>query len=344
MSHFFTIIIPTRKISGILIDETLPAIGNQTFTSFEVIIVSDITGQDDQKLTKKYPWLRILSNGAKNRPGDKRDYAAKQAKGEVLAFIDDDVYPSKEWLFQAHKILQKEPEIAALGGPGTLPEKVSFWERIFDAVLRTWVGSGSYVYRFQPQPKRFVDDYPAMNLMLRKEIFASIGGFDNHHWPGEDSKLLNKFIVKEQKFILYHPDVQVFHHRRNSLSGHLAQHKNYGKTRGKFAAEGDQNSVHLMYVIPAFFTLYLGVLAVLFILKSPYLFTAAIPFFLYCGLLSYVFFETHLRTENLLIALGAILVIPITHVTYGFWFIVGYVREKMTNVTNRQDTKVNNVD
>ncbi len=329
MSLFFTIIIPTRKISDILIEETLPAIEKQTFTSFEVIIVSDVADRREKKLLKKYPWLHLINDGIKNRPGDKRDQAARKAKGEVFAFIDDDVYPSKRWLYHAHQILMEKPEIAALGGPGILPEKVSIWEKIFDAVLRTWVGSGSYVYRFQPQSERFVDDYPAMNLMLRKEIFLSIGGFDNHHWPGEDSKLLNKFIVKKKKFILYHPNVQVFHHRRNSLTGHLAQHKNYGKTRGKFAAEGDRNSAHLMYVIPAVFTLYIAALILLTVLQNPYLIIFAIPFYFYCGLLSYVFFETHLRTENLIIALGAVLVIPITHLTYGFWFIVGYVREKM---------------
>lgn len=329
MSLFFTVIIPTRKISKILIEETLPAIEKQSFTSFEVIIVSDVTGRNEKKLLSTYPWLKILHNGQKNRPGDKRDQAAKKAKGDILAFIDDDVYPSRDWLYHAHQILQKRPEIAALGGPGTLPQHVSLWEKIFDAVLRTWVGSGSYIYRFQSQPERFVDDYPAMNLMLRKEIFLSIGGFDNHHWPGEDSKLLNKFIVKEKKFILYHPDVQVFHHRRDSLSGHLEQHKNYGKTRGRFAAEGDKNSVHLMYVIPAVFTLYIAFLILVATLQTPFLLLFAIPFFFYCGLLSYVFFETHLRTESLIIALGAIFVIPITHLTYGFWFIVGYVREKI---------------
>lgn len=329
MSHYFTIIIPTRKISGFLLDETLPAIEKQSYRSFEVIVVSDVIGHDENKLKQKYPWLTIIHAGQKNRPGDKRDHAAKKAKGSVLAFIDDDVYPSEDWLQHAHNILHEQPEIAALGGPGMLAKHVNLWERIFDAVLRTWVGSGSYVYRFQPQSKRFVDDYPAMNLMLRKEIFESIGGFDNHHWPGEDSKLLNKFIVKEQRFILYHPDVQVYHHRRDTLIGHLAQHKNYGKTRGKFAAEGDQNSVHLMYIVPAVFTLYITCLTVFWIFRMPFVSLLAVPLYLYAGLLAYVFFETYLRSENLIIALGAIIVIPITHLTYGFWFVVGYVREKM---------------
>jgi len=316
-------------VSPLLIKETLPAIEKQSFESFEVIVVSDATGQEEKKLTKEYPWLQIIHDGLKNRPGDKRDQAATKAKGTVLAFIDDDVYPSQDWLQHAHDIFDKKPEIAAVGGPGIIPKNVNFWENIFDAVLRTWVGSGSYVYRFQAQSERFVDDYPAMNLMLRKEIFMSIGGFDNHHWPGEDSKLLNKFVVKKQKFILYHPDVLVFHHRRNNMVGHLAQHKNYGKTRGRFAAEGDRNSTHLMYVIPAIFTLYVTTLIFLWLLKMPFFTLAAIPLYFYCGLLAYVFFETYLRTENLFIALGAVFVIPITHLTYGFWFIVGYVREKL---------------
>lgn len=328
MTPFFSIIIPARNIHKLLIDETLPAINDQSFPSFETIIAVDKRSRHDHRLTGTYDWLRIIQDDQITRPGDKRDAAAAIAKGKILVFIDDDVFPTPHWLAKAHEILQNT-DIAALGGPGILPEKVNLWERIFDAVLKTWVGSGRYVYRFTPQKKRFVDDYPTMNLMIRKNIFDKIGGFDNQHWPGEDSKLLNKFITQEKKFILYHPDVAVYHHRRSNLRGHLEQHKNYGKTRGTFAAHGDQNSTHMMYIIPALFTVYICALILIWIFDAPFMSLIAIGLYLYLGLLSYVFFETYLRTEHLLITIGAVLIIPLTHLTYGFWFIVGYIKEKL---------------
>ncbi len=36
-------------------------------------------------------------------PPLKRDIGAKKAKGEIIAFIDDDAYPRKDWLINAVK-------------------------------------------------------------------------------------------------------------------------------------------------------------------------------------------------------------------------------------------------
>jgi glycosyltransferase involved in cell wall biosynthesis len=312
-----------------IVDDLLPALNTQSFDDFEVFITSDKAEKSDKKLEKNYSWLHIIEAKENKRPGIKRDACVQRSKGDVLVFIDDDVIPPKPWLQNAHDIFEKDASIAALGGPGSLPPHVNYWEHVFDAILTSWLGSGSFTYRFQKERARYVDDFPSMNLMIRKKVFLKAGGFDNGYWPGEDSKLLDKFKQSDGGCIYYHPNTEVYHHRRDALLGHLEQYKNYGRMRGLFAAQGDANSIHFIYIIPSMFILYCLVVIAISFIAPTVLNTALVPLFIYLGLLLYVFLKTSVATESILIGLGATLVIPLTHLNYGIWYIIGYVREKL---------------
>jgi glycosyltransferase involved in cell wall biosynthesis len=330
---FFSIIIPTRDIHHYIVKETLPALAKQTYTHFELIILPHKNGTSDTTLTKQYSWLKILPTHTITKPGDKRDYAVENAKGDIISFIDDDVYPPETWLQKAANLFQERPDIVAAGGPGIIPEQTNIWEKIFDEVLKTSIGSGAYTYRFVKEQQRFVDDYPTMNLMIKKDIFLKLGGFNNQYWPGEDSKLSNALAYTEKKLILYHPDLYVYHHRRTDLLGYLRQHANYGHTRGRFVAQGDKNSTKLMYLVPTLFLLYFLSLIILhevssiLLIHPNILLLSLIPITCYIGGLSYVFFYSLLNTKNILIASGAFITIVLTHFTYGIYFIIGFLKD-----------------
>ena len=68
-----------------------------------------------------------------------------------------------------------------------------FSEKIFDSILTSKFGSGSFTYRFQKEKTRCVDDYPLMNFIIRKDMYEKFGGLLDY-WPGEDSKLCEKII------------------------------------------------------------------------------------------------------------------------------------------------------
>jgi cellulose synthase/poly-beta-1,6-N-acetylglucosamine synthase-like glycosyltransferase len=46
--------------------------------------------------------IKVIPTGFVS-PAEKRDMAINYAKGEILAFIDDDAYPEKDWLKNAIK-------------------------------------------------------------------------------------------------------------------------------------------------------------------------------------------------------------------------------------------------
>ena len=251
-SALFSIIIPFRSWS-LDIDECLEHIRKQTFDGYEVILLPDA----ELDLPGAYKDMRVTirPTGVVN-PALKRDLGAEISKGQYLAFIDDDAYPQPDWLELASKVFTERKYVSALGGPAITPKTDPFWGRVFGAVFLSNF-SGGFKKRYVPSPPgHMVDDWPTVNLMVRKEVFDEIGGFDTKFWPGEDTKFCLDLVLSGFN-ILYVPELIVFHHRRSKLTKHMRQIGNYGYHRALFSKQYPQTSRRFVYFIPALFAIFL---------------------------------------------------------------------------------------
>ncbi|MCR4329297.1 MAG: glycosyltransferase [Candidatus Roizmanbacteria bacterium] len=321
MKIHISIIIPVREINDYVTNENLPAFVHQTYKNFEVIVLPNELRKEDKALLTKYPFLRIIPTGNITRPALKRDIGAKHANGTILAFIDDDAYPKSDWLKHAETLFTKK-DVSCVCGPGVLPKNTNIWEKVFDEILVSPVGSGGYGYRFTPKETRFVDDYPSMNFLITKKLFTRIGGFNNNFWPGEDSKLCNDIVYKEHEKILYSPNVIIYHHRRNSLVPYLRQHMQYGYHRGAFIAVGDKNSLKINYFLPLFFLLYCLSLLVLLPFFTPLYFAPLIAYLLLSVVIAV---RAFLKYKNIFYIVAIPSVLFLTHMLYGMSFLKGLV-------------------
>lgn len=332
-----SIVIPIRHLSYYLLFESLPEFSKQSYTNYEIIVLPNEHSNYDITLLKQYKKLRIIPTGKVTRPAQKRDLGVRSAKGQIIAFIDDDAYPAPNWLEETVKIFNKR-KVLTVCGPGILPKSASFWEKVFDEVLKSWIGSGSYNYRFTPKTKRYVTDFPSMNFFVLKQTFLDLGGFNSNYWPGEDSKLCNDLIKMSKKAIYYSPDVLVFHHRRTSLRDYLTQHGRYGFHRGAFFAHRDRNSMEISYVVPTFFLTYLLLLPILitasYVLRAltpQILLIMFTPLIIYAILVSFLLLQSFFNTFNFIVSLSSAVILAMTHVIYGFQFIRGFKKGKNNN-------------
>lgn len=323
-SPTFSVVIPVREISNYLVRETIPAIIKQTYPNFEIIVLPD------KKSSLKFPQTRIIPTFPETGPARKRDIGAQKSHGEILAFLDDDAYPSKNWLKNAVKYFEEENEVTAVCGPGVTPPHDNLYQKASGWVWSTWLGAGGAgVYRCVPQKAREVDDFPTFNFLVRKDDFLKVGGFDSHFWPGEDTKICLDLGEKLRKKIIYDPKILVYHHRRPLFKPHLDQVGNYGLHRGHFARILPKTSARMGYLIPVFFTVGLltGLLLVLYRPSFLLVYLAAILFYLTLltmEIIGIFFTEKNLKL-SLLVALGIFL----THFWYGLRFIQGYFSKKL---------------
>ena len=326
-----SIIIPIEEINDYL-RESLTHLGNLDYPDFEVLVF--IT----KETAEKFPRTRFVVNPELvHRPAEKRDLALKYAEGEILAFSEDDAYPRSDWLKNAVGYFE-DPKVAAVCGPGVTPPSDSVGQKVSGWVQASRLGGGQNTYRFIPQRERLVDDYPSMNLLVRKSDFEKVGGFDSHFYPGEDTKLCYELVYGLKKKIIYDPNILVYHHRRNLWWPHLKQLGGYGLHRGHFARVLPKTSRRLYpYFIPTLFTL--GLISgplLIFVAKLalPTLANLLLRFYalsisLYAVLLVSTALWVFRHSKDIRVSLLTVPGIFATHTWYGLRFIQGFFSRKL---------------
>ncbi|THJ20880.1 MAG: glycosyltransferase [Nitrospira sp. CG24E] len=155
---------------------------------------------------------------------------AKAARGEFLLFLNNDTIPTEGWLNALVDEVERHPDVAVVGSKllyedGTIQHAGVAFSRI-------WF-SPYHIY------KGFPADAPVVNrrrefqcvtaacMLARREVFESVGGFDDGYRNGfEDVDLCLKIgergwkIVYQPKSVLYHLESQTpgrkAHERENS--------------------------------------------------------------------------------------------------------------------------------
>lgn len=346
-----SIIIPIEEITDYL-RGSLVHLGNLDYPDFEVLVF--IT----KGTTEKFPRTHFIVNPElAGCPAEKRDLALNYAKGEILAFIDDDAYPRKDWLKNAVGCFE-DKKVAAVCGPGVTPPSDSISQKVSGWVQASKLGGGNCTCRFLPQKSRLVDDYPSMNFIVRKSDFEKVGGFDSHFWPGEDTKLCYDLVYDLGKKIIYDPEILVYHHRRPLFRPHLKQVGGYGLHRGHFARVLPKTSRRLSYFIPALFALFLfGVPVLNFLISaseaskfpnfgppisnnprvlgvaagplSYFWLLLVLPLTVYLILLLLTSIWVYRREKKISVALLTIPGIFTTHIWYGLRFIQGFFSKEL---------------
>ena len=313
-----SIVIPVRKIGEYVMDH-IPKILNMNYKKIEIIIVSEA----DEKVN--FPKTKIIKVGRVN-PATKRNEGVKAASGEIIAFIDDDAYPVKDWLDHAVKYFDN-PDVCGVAGPQLVPKGSTFFQRVSGYIYSLGAGKQKYVYT--PTKVQYIDDYPTCNLIIRRENFESVGGFNTIFWGGEDTKLCYDLTQKLGKKIVYDPKVVVYHHRRKNVKDHLRQVLMWSMYRGYFSRRYPETSFRLVYFIPSIFLSWLvfgGVLSLFYPTFKEAYFTVLVIYLLYC-------LGVSIKTKSIRHFLPVFLLLIVTHITYGLGVVRGIFMKKSLDKT-----------
>lgn len=315
----YSFIIPVKEIND-YIKESVPKILERKRDDFEVIIYPDeATGES-------WPKTKQIATGHCG-PAEKRSLAARDAKGEILVFIDDDAYPENNFLDVLDKDFENK-KIVAVGGPAITPEDDSFWQKVSGAVFLSRL-SGGNPERYAPVGgKKFVDDWPSVNLSVRKDSFEQAGCFDSAYWPGEDTKFCMDLIGKTGGKILYDPDLVVYHHRREGFLRHLKQAGSYGLHRGFFAKKYPQTSFRLKYFVPSAFSGFVLTGGGLSFFSGAILKLYAIGWIIYALAMAKSAIDIYKYEKKVWVILHSLYYIFFTHMVYGLKFIQGFIFTK----------------
>jgi len=311
----YSFIIPVKIVND-YIREAVGKILEIKRSDYEILIYPD------EANSETWPNARQIATGAVG-PAAKRSLSIKDSQGEILIFIDDDAYPSPDFLDKL-ELDFIDQNISAVGGPALTPPNDSFWQKVSGAVFLSKL-SGGFPERYASVGKKhFITDWPSVNLSVRKEAFARVGGFDCAYWPGEDTKLCLDLVEKLKGKILYDPELIVWHHRRSGLIRHLKQVANYGLHRGYFAKKYPQTSFKFKYFLPSLFVVFVLLGGIFSFFPGLILNFYVLGWMIYAAALLYSAREIHKYEKNILIVLNSLYYIFLTHLVYGARFIQGF--------------------
>lgn len=192
----FSIIIPTYNRKSLL-EKCLQSISNLDFpkNDYEVIVIDDGSTDGTREFLSnlnRENWRFFLRDHG--GPAKARNYGVKNASGLYIAFTDDDCLVPKDWLLKLKEGLEKWPKACAVGGYLEAPievltKKIAAKLESFETREIYKAGSSEYLGGFE-SPTGGTN-----NIAYRREVFNSLGGFDEK-FPepaGEDADL--KFRV-----------------------------------------------------------------------------------------------------------------------------------------------------
>ncbi len=134
-----------------------------------------------------------------------RNYGALNAKGSIIAFVDADCIVSKDWLKNALKELEDE-SVGATGSNYQISGQ------------STWVTKAWELNMKELKNRCETDWIQSGNLIIKKDIFNLVGGFDEDLSVCEDSDICYRIQDKGYKIIS----------NRDICSYHLGFAKNIG--------------------------------------------------------------------------------------------------------------------
>jgi len=237
---FVTVAVCTRNRPDDLA-RCLEAIAELDYPSFEVVVVDNAPSDDrtEQLVRGRFPQVRYVREP---RPGlsNARNRAIAEARGEIVAFTDDDVVVDRGWVGAIARVFAENPGVVGLTGLVVPLELETEAQILFEVHGGFGRGFARQLYRYQPGHPGTQATYQGTgrfgtgaNMAYRRSLFAQIGGFDpalgvgTSTQGGEDLEMFFR-LLRAGHTLAYEPAAMVRHRHRRDYDALRRQLENNG--------------------------------------------------------------------------------------------------------------------
>jgi GT2 family glycosyltransferase/glycosyltransferase involved in cell wall biosynthesis len=194
---------------------------NPQKSSFELIVVNDGSKDSTKDWIGRLPGVRLVNNEENLGFIQSCNKGAAAARGEFLHFLNNDTLVTPSWLDELVWTHDSFTDVGLVGSKLLYPDG-----RLQEAGAIVWRDGSAWNYGRGHNPDRpefnyarQVDYCSGASLLISKENFHSLGGFDTHFSPAyyEDTDLAQK-VTKSGLKVMYQP-ASVVYHIEGSTSG-----------------------------------------------------------------------------------------------------------------------------
>lgn len=186
--------------------ECLTAVTRLEYPDFEVIVVNDGSSDATPRIAAEFD-VKVISipNGGLSNA---RNVGWRNARGEIVAYVDDDACPDPHWLAYIVSGLLRS-DFAGIGGPNLSPAEDCFVAHCVDCAP----GNPTHVLI----DDRRAEHVPGCNMAFWRHRIEAVDGFDaTFRIAGDDVDFCWRLQAKGWTLGFTAPAV-VWHHRRNTV-------------------------------------------------------------------------------------------------------------------------------
>jgi O-antigen biosynthesis protein len=192
----------------------LKSISDYTKEQYEVIMIDDCSTDNTFHILSSIPDIRLYKNIKNYGFIESCNLGASNSRGKLLLFLNNDTMVTSNWLFHLIETIKKD-EVGAVGS------KLLY----FDGTLQSagaivFKDASAWLYGCHDNPDkpeynfvRQVDYCSGACLLVKKELFDRVGGFDRRYKPAyfEDTDLC--FAIRSIGYrVVYQPLSLVVHY------------------------------------------------------------------------------------------------------------------------------------
>ena len=217
---------PTPRISVVVctyngsrtLRDCLAGVAALDYPDVDAIVVDDGSTDQVPAIAAEYP-VRLIRTANRGLSAA-RNTGWQAARGEIVAYLDDDARPDPQWLRYLAWGFRTTNHVA-IGGPNIAPPGDGW---IADCVANA-PGGPMHVLISDTEAEHI----PGCNMAFRRTALEAIGGFDPRYRTAGDDVDLCWRLADRGGTIGFHPGAMVWHHRRNSVRTYWRQQQGYGR-------------------------------------------------------------------------------------------------------------------
>jgi GT2 family glycosyltransferase/SAM-dependent methyltransferase len=196
---------------------------NQPRHRYEIIVVDDASTDATPGMLRSIGGVRVVRNESVQGRARSRNAAAKLANGAFIHFLDADTEVLPGWMDELVDTFNAFPGVGMAGGKVIGPDGVlkSAGGVLCDDGPALSCGRGEDPDRPEYSYLRQADCLSGASVMIRREAFAKLGGFDDNRQPDDGEEYGFALKVRGMGYkAFYQPMSRVIHHEDSAQAQH----------------------------------------------------------------------------------------------------------------------------